>query len=74
LLLNHDSSIQALSQSKNEKIIRTISWNNGTTSESLEATVLPNKNSGIEALTLDDDRHLLLYKHVSDTWSLTRKD
>ena len=64
LLLNHDGSIQALCRSKNEKIVQTISWDKGVTWEPLEATVLPNNNSGIEALTLKDGRHLLLYNHV----------
>ena len=64
VLLNHDGSIQALFRSKNEKIIQSISWDKGSTWSPLEATVLPNNNSGIEALTLKDGRHLLLYNHV----------
>ncbi|MCP4195285.1 MAG: hypothetical protein GY768_32190, partial [Planctomycetaceae bacterium] len=30
-----------------------------------EASNLPNNNSGIEALTLEDGRHLLLYNHLN---------
>ncbi len=64
-LLHHpDGSIRALCRSKNEKIIQTISHDNGKTWSPLQATDLPNNNSGIEALTLRDGRHLLLYNHV----------
>ena len=36
----------------------------GTSWTGLEETILPNNNSGIEALTLKDGRHLLLYNHL----------
>ncbi len=64
VIVNHDGSLQALCRSKNERIIQTISWDNGASWSPLEPTVLPNNNSGIETLTLKDGRHLLLYNHV----------
>lgn len=70
-LLSHpDGTIQALFRSKNEKIIQSFSKDNGKTWSELEPTELPNNNSGIEALTLKDGRHLILYNHLGGT----RKD
>ena len=64
LLTHPDGTIQALSRSKNEVIVESYSKNNGETWSPLEAIDLPNNNSGIEALTLSDGRHLLLYNHT----------
>ncbi len=64
MLLHPDGSLRALCRSKNERIIQSISKDQGQTWSPLEATVLPNNNSGIEALTLRDGRHLLVYNHV----------
>lgn len=59
-----DGTIQALMRSKNEKVIESSSKDGGLTWSPMEATSLPNNNSGIEALTLKDGRHLLLYNHI----------
>ncbi len=64
LLTHADGTIQALSRSKNEVIVESSSKDNGETWTSLKAMDLPNNNSGIEALTLADGRHLLLYNHT----------
>jgi predicted neuraminidase len=64
LLTHPDGTIQALCRSKHEKIIQTFSKDQGKTWSPLEETELPNNNSGIEALTLADGRHLLLYNHM----------
>lgn len=64
-LLSHPNGhIRALCRSKNERIIQTISKDQGRTWSPLEPSELPNNNSGIEALTLQDGRHLLVYNHV----------
>ncbi|MAS95828.1 MAG: hypothetical protein CMO55_21705 [Verrucomicrobiales bacterium] len=63
-LTHPDGTIQALLRSKNEKIIESYSKDNGLTWSPMEPTMLPNNNSGIEALTLQDGRHLLLYNHM----------
>ena len=64
LLTHPDGSLQALFRSKHEKIIESHSSDHGKTWSELGETNLPNNNSGIEALTLADGRHLLLYNHV----------
>lgn len=64
LLTHPDGRIQALCRSKHGKIIQIVSEDNGLTWSDLEETSLPNNNSGIEALTLRDGRHLLLYNHL----------
>ncbi len=63
LLTHPDGTIQALFRSKHEKIIQCFSTDQGNTWSEMEETSLPNNNSGIEALTLSDGRHLLLYNH-----------
>jgi predicted neuraminidase len=52
-------------RSKEERIVQAYSSDQGQTWTELEASSLPNNNSGIEALTLADGRHLLLYNHLS---------
>ena len=51
-------------RSKNERIIEAYSKDQGRTWTELSESELPNNNSGIEALTLADGRHLLLYNHL----------
>ncbi|WP_171182700.1 exo-alpha-sialidase [Alienimonas chondri] len=64
LLRHGDGELQALFRSKNERIIESFSRDGGRTWTELSQTELPNNNSGIEALTLRDGRHLLLYNHL----------
>ncbi len=64
LLSLADGSLRALYRSKNTRIIANRSTDGGRTWSELEETNLPNNNSGIEALTLEDGRHLLLYNHL----------
>jgi predicted neuraminidase len=64
LLTLADGTLQSLYRSKNEKIIANRSGDGGKTWSDLKETNLPNNNSGVEALTLKDGRHLLLYNHL----------
>ncbi len=65
LLKLADGRWQAMFRSKEERIVQAYSSDQGQTWTELEASSLPNNNSGIEALTLADGRHLLLYNHLS---------
>ncbi|MGI9244966.1 MAG: exo-alpha-sialidase, partial [Verrucomicrobiales bacterium] len=64
LLVHPDGRLQALCRSKHGVIVETESSDGGETWSQLEKTDLPNNNSGIEALTLQDGRHLLAYNHL----------
>jgi predicted neuraminidase len=65
LLKLADGHLQAMFRSKEERIVQAFSSDQGQTWTKLEASNLPNNNSGIEAITLADGRHLLLYNHLS---------
>jgi len=56
--------LMALGRSKNKKIFSVISDNNGKTWGTMSLTELPNPNSGTDAVTLKDGRHLLIYNHT----------
>ena len=64
ILTYKNGTIQALSRSKNRAILSTTSKDNGHSWSTLEATTLPNNNSGIDGVTLADGRQLLVYNHV----------
>jgi len=64
-LLSHPGGrLQALYRSKHGSIMQNWSGDGGQSWGRLERTSLPNNNSGIEALTLNDGRHLLAYNHL----------
>ncbi|MGH9802562.1 MAG: exo-alpha-sialidase, partial [Blastocatellia bacterium] len=51
-------------RSRQGKIVESWSDDSGKIWSKLTATSLPNPNSGIDAVTLKDGRHLLVYNHV----------
>jgi predicted neuraminidase len=61
LLTHSDGRIQALSRSQQSKVVECWSSDGGKTWSKLVATTLPNPDSGIDAVTLADGRHLLVY-------------
>jgi len=64
-ILRHDAkTLQALTRSQNRTINETWSYDNGRTWSPLKQTELPNNNSGIDAITLKDGRHLMVYNNV----------
>lgn len=64
--LHHaDGRIQAVARSRQNRIVETWSDDGGRSWSALEATDLPNPSAGIDALTLPDGRHLLVYNHTS---------
>jgi predicted neuraminidase len=67
ILLHADGSLQAIGRTqKNQRLFSTWSRDGGRTWSRLELTDLPNCNSGTDAVTLADGRHVLIYNH-SDT-------
>ena len=64
LLQMADGSIKALCRTKNGRIATTTSRDGGETWSEVTLTDLPNNNSGIDAVTLRDGRHVLVYNPV----------
>ena len=66
LLRHGDGKIQALcrNQNGNGQILSTSTGDGGLTWSELTPIGLPNPNSGIDAVTLKDGRHLLVYNHT----------
>ncbi|MBX3444397.1 MAG: exo-alpha-sialidase [Planctomyces sp.] len=64
ILTHKDGSLQALCRTQEGWVASTRSTDQGRTWSPLAATVLPNPNSGIDAVTLADGRHLLVYNHT----------
>ncbi|MDX1962294.1 MAG: sialidase family protein [Pirellulales bacterium] len=65
-ILSHGQlKLQALCRSRISKIVETWSADGGKTWSELAATSLPNPNSGIDAVTLAEGRHLLVYNRVT---------
>ncbi len=63
-LQHADGRLQVLCRTKENVIATSFSSDQGDTWTTMEATHLPNPNSGIEAVTLTDGRHLLIYNHL----------
>ena len=63
--LHEDSSLKALCRTKNGRIATTTSRDGGETWSEVTLTDLPNNNSGIDAVTLRNGRHILVYNPVT---------
>ncbi|MCX6237296.1 MAG: exo-alpha-sialidase [Bacteroidia bacterium] len=60
ILFYESGNIQMLCRSREKRIVETWSNDQGKTWSPLQATNLPNNNSGIDAVSLDDDMQLLV--------------
>ena len=65
LLINPDGKIEMLCRSTISSILSSWSQDNGRTWSEFKSIGLPNPNSGIDAVTLKDGRHLLVYNHLT---------
>ena len=65
LLFHKDGRLEALGRTKQGKIFEIWSEDQGQTWGKMALTVLPNPNSGTDAVTLKDGRFLLVYNHTA---------
>lgn len=64
LLIHPGGKIQLLCRSTSSSILTSWSDDNGRTWSGLTSTILPNPNSGIDAVSLKDGRYLVVYNHI----------
>lgn len=64
ILILPNGDLQAVGRTREKFVFSTISQDQGKTWSPLVLTELPNPNSGNDALTLKDGRHLLIYNHT----------
>jgi hypothetical protein len=65
-ILKHSATmLQALSRTQESNLAQSFSYNGGLTWSGLTLTSLPSNNSGIDAVTLSDGRHLLVYNNAT---------
>ena len=64
ILVRPSGKIQILCRSEQKKITESWSTDGGRTWAAMQATSLPNPNSGIDAVMLGDGRALLVYNHT----------
>jgi predicted neuraminidase len=65
VLQHGDGRLQILCRSRNSVIFCSWSADKGETWSAFEEVGLPNPNSGFDAVTLQDGRHLLVYNHIA---------
>jgi predicted neuraminidase len=63
ILVHGDGRLQALGRTRESGIFQVWSEDSGKTWGEMTSLVLPNPNSGTDAVTLADGRHLLVYNH-----------
>ncbi|MDF1751223.1 MAG: exo-alpha-sialidase [Verrucomicrobiales bacterium] len=63
LLIHPNDTYQILCRSKERILVESWSTDGGKTWRPLTASNLPNPNSGTDAVTLKDGRHLVIYNH-----------
>lgn len=64
ILKHGNGKLQVLCRSRSRAIAESWSTDNGRTWSPLQKTELPNNNSGTDAVTMADGRHVLVYNHV----------
>ncbi|MBN1395143.1 MAG: exo-alpha-sialidase [Pirellulales bacterium] len=65
ILVHADGRLQAVGRTKQKKLFSIFSTDGGKTWGEMTLLDLPNPNSGVDAMTLRDGRHLLVYNHAT---------
>ena len=65
ILIHPGAKLQAVGRTRSGRLFETWSDDSGSTWTPLALTTLPNPNSGIDAITLRDGRHLIVYNHTA---------
>jgi predicted neuraminidase len=65
ILIHPGRKLQAVGRTRSGRVFETWSEDEGRTWTPLALTELPNPNSGIDAITLRDGRHLIVYNHTA---------
>jgi len=58
-------TLQAIGRTRSERVFETWSRDGGRTWGPISLTSLPNPNAGLDAVTLRDGRHLVVYNHTT---------
>lgn len=66
ILTHKQGRLQILCRSRHSRILSSWSDDNGYTWSRLIPDTLPNPNSGIDAVTLADGRHIVVYNHLTE--------
>jgi len=65
ILVHPDGKLQAVGRTRSQRIFETWSNDRGLTWSPVALTSMPNPNSGLDAVTLRDGRHVLVYNHTT---------
>jgi len=65
ILIHPAGRLQAIGRTRSGRVFETWSDDGARTWTPLKLTVLPNPNSGIDAVTLRDGRHVVVYNHTA---------
>ena len=66
ILIHPGGRLQAVGRTRSQRIFETWSTDDGRTWTPLALTTLPNPNAGIDAVTLRDGRHVIVYNHTAE--------
>jgi predicted neuraminidase len=66
ILVHTDGTLQAVGRTRSGRVFETKSRDQGQSWTPISLLELPNPNAGIDALTLRDHRHLMVYNHTTE--------
>jgi len=72
ILQHGHGKLQIIARSRDRALLQSWSTDNGETWSPLSKTNLPNNNSGTDAVTMKDGRHVLVYNHVLPPGTLAK--